>query len=228
MILDRRLAFSALLPLLCVLPGCNHDNNPANPNGLTVTCAATPTSGPVPLSVGFSFHDEGAQGSSQVSIDYGDGAQGNDPFAGHVYRTPGSFSATFTVKTSTQTATCTTGVTATPVSTPVPSGNLPPNAAFKTDPDAVAGGRIDGTAPFEVRFNMCPTVDPERDPMLFTMDFQGDGLLEVSGSTGGDCRRSFVYGPGAYRPRVCVTDLTGPGGAPRHSAQCQVYDVRVN
>jgi len=175
-------ASSALFPLLFAFPGCNDDNNPASPNGLTVACAAAPTGGSAPLSVVFAFKTEGAQGTSQVSIDYGDGTQGNDPNAGHVYRNTGSFTATFTVKTSSQTATCTTGVTVTTAtpSTPAPGGNQPPNAVFKTNPDAGGGGRISGAAPFEVRFNMCPTVDPDHDPLLFTMDFQGDGSIDVA------------------------------------------------
>jgi hypothetical protein len=230
MTLGRRVwALSALL-LILAFPGCNDENNPASPNGLTVACAAAPSSGAAPLAVAFGFRTDGAQGSSQVSIDYGDGSSGGDPNAGHVYRSAGSFTATFTVKTSTQTATCSTGVTViteTPSTLPA-GGNQPPNAVFKTSPDAGGGGRISGTAPFEVRFNMCPTVDPDHDPLLFTTDFEGDGALDVVGSSGAACRSSHVYGRGDYRPRVCVTDLAGPGGQPLHSAQCQVYDVRAN
>jgi PKD repeat protein len=230
MTLDRRVwAFSVLLPLLA-LPGCNDDNNPAGPNGLTVACAAAPASGAAPLAVVFAFKTEGANGSLQVTVNYGDGTSGNDPNAGHVYKTAGAFSAIFDVTTPSQVASCTTGITVSgPSPAPVPTTNEPPNAVFKTTPDAGGGRRIGGAAPLEVRFNMCPTVDPDHDPLLFTMDFQDDGTVDVVGSTGAQCRSSYVYTrPGTYRARVCVTDLSGPGGQPLHPAECQVYDVDVN
>jgi PKD domain len=220
-------AFSALL-LPLTLSGCGDDNNPVGPNGLTVRCSASPSSGVAPLAVAFAVQVEGANGSTQVAVNYGDGTTGSDPNVRHVYQAPGTFTAAFNVTTRDQAASCTAGVTvaATPAPPPV-TGNQPPDAVFKTNP-AAAGSRIQGAAPFQVRFNMCPTVDPDGDRLLFTMDFQGDGAIDVAGSTGAECRHSVVYSPGSYRPRVCVTDITGLGGQPLHPPVCQVYDVDVN
>ena len=56
------------------------------------------------------------------------------------------------------------------------------------------------------------------------MDAELDGSLDVRGTTGADCRRTFTYPAGSYRARVCVTDIDGGGGA-FHPAQCVIYSI---
>jgi hypothetical protein len=209
-------------------------DTPAAP-GLSATCSATPDAGPAPLVVRFVLNVAGAQGRFDVAVRYGDGATGDDVTAPHTYAAAGSYSAAFDVTTSTQSALCTTVVrvevaSATPgpraTPRPTPGGpNQAPSAVFRTTPAATLG-EIVGRGSLAVELNMCRTADPEQDPLSFTMDFEGDGNLEVSGSTGGDCRRTRTYGVGTYRPRICVTDLNS-GLAPAHPYQCRSYTVRI-
>jgi hypothetical protein len=106
--------------------------------------------------------------------------------------------------------------------------NTPPQAVFKTTPDAAPGDQITGTAPLVVRFNMCPTADPDGDRLLFTMDFDGDGRNEVSGSSGAACRHdSIPYGVGPHTAYICVTDI-GADGRPLHGFQCHTYRIVVS
>jgi hypothetical protein len=197
---------------------------------LTATCVARPSSGTAPLPVNFTLDVSGAQGAMSVAINYGDGAAGTDPTAQHVYAAPGSYTATFTVTTPGQSALCSTAVRVdapvAPSPSPIePTVNLPPDPVFATAPDASAGGEFYDSIPFTIMFNMCRTTDPEHDPLRFTMDFEGDGITEVDGTTGADCRRSFTYEvKGIYRPKVCVTDL-GSDRLPQHKFQCKVYEV---
>ena len=102
-------------------------------------------------------------------------------------------------------------------------GNLPPVITFKTTPDAVGGG-ISGTAPFMVRYNVCLTADPEGNTLYFTMDLDGDGKLDVRGSTGASCRADWTYAMGTWFAEVCVTDIA-PDGMRLHPFQCQDYTV---
>jgi hypothetical protein len=201
-------------------PGCNNGETVVAPT-LTATCSASPATGAAPLSVSFNLAVSGAQGAFSVAIDYGDGAQGADPARAHVYSKPGAFTAAFTVSTSSQSARCSTTVTVGPPPTPPP--NLPPVAVFNTHPKAV-DGTITGPAPFTVRFNMCPTADPEGGRCLFTMDFQGDRHVDSSGSSGAYCRRDHTYAAGTYNPVVCVTDI-GPDGQLLHPFQCRGFQV---
>ena len=92
---------------------------------------------------------------------------------------------------------------------------------------AASNGRIRGTAPFTVNFNMCRTVDPEGDPLNFTMDFENDGVLDVQGRTGASCREPWTYPAGTWKPEICVTDL-GPEGERLHPFQCQKYTVEAS
>jgi hypothetical protein len=218
--------------------GCDETLAPS----LTATCSATPPSGPAPLAVRFALNVAGAQGAFDVRIDYGDGATGDDPAASHVYTSPGTYTAGFTVRTPTQSALCSTvvradapggpaptGAPTSPVPTPRPTpggSNQAPDAIFRTTPAANSAGEITGARSLSVEINMCRTADPERDPLQFTIDFEGDGVVEVNGRTGGDCRRTRVYGPGTYRPRACVTDLN-EGLGPNHAFQCRSWTVRV-
>ena len=201
-------------------PGCNKGETVVAPT-LTATCAASPATGPAPLSVAFNLNVAGAQGTFSVTIDYGDATQGTDPGRAHVYTKAGAFTAAFTVSTSSQTARCSTTVTVSAAPTPPP--NLPPVAVFKTTPKPVKG-TITGPAPFTVHFNMCPTADPEGGRCLFTMDFEGDGHVDTAGSTGAFCRRDHTYAAGTYDPVICVTDI-GPNGELLHPFQCQGYRV---
>jgi PKD repeat protein len=229
MLVNRRLAALPVVGLLLLgLAGCD-DSNPSAANGLSVTCQALPTAGVAPLAVVFSLTIAGERGSTVVSVSYGDGTAGNDPTGAHVYRNPGAYTASFTVTGDNQVASCSVGITvsASPGSQ-APSGNQPPNLVLKTTPPVGATGKITGPAPLQVQFNMCPSTDPDGDPKLFTMDFEGDGDLDVQGTTGAQCRRGFLYAAGTYRPHLCVVDLTAPGGNALHTPVCQVLVVQAN
>jgi len=213
-------------------PGCNEGDTVTAP-ALTATCSATPSSGEAPLVVSFALTIAGAEGTPSVAVSYGDGATGTDPDASHTYGAGGVYTASFTLSTSTgQSARCAATVSVSgdpaPGPSPSPSDNLPPVAEFKTTPDANANDRIVGTAPLDVRFNMCLTADPEGDTLYFTMDLDGDGKLDVRGSTGASCRHDRTYSTmGTWKASNCVTDLD-PGGARLHDYQCVTYTVVAN
>ena len=155
-----------------------------------------------------------------------DGASSTNPDAPHTYATAGTFTAAFTVTTATQSARCSTAITVQPgPSPPSPGPNQPPNAVFKSTPDAVRG-TISGTAPFSVRFNMCLTSDPDGDKVYFTMDFDGDGKTDQGGTTGGNCRRDHVYAAGTWTAHNCLRDIDANGKA-LHEDQCKTYTVVV-
>ena len=208
-------------------PGCNEGETVTAP-ALSATCSATPAEGEAPLEVAFALSVAGAEGRVSVQVSYGDGTTGTDPDATHVYGEGGLYTASFTVSTPTQSARCSTPVE---VSAgmggglePGPGdGNLPPVITFKTTPDAVGGG-ISGTAPFMVRYNVCLTADPEGNTLYFTMDLDGDGKLDVRGSTGASCRADWTYAMGTWFAEVCVTDIA-PDGMRLHPFQCQDYTV---
>jgi PKD domain len=207
------------------LSSCDDDDNPAA-GDLTVTCAAVPSSGLAPLSVTFDFRVVGA-GPGQTltaSVNYGDGTTSNDPDAPHTYVRAGSFTVTFSAASGGRSASCNASVNVTaPTGPAAPTGNQAPNAVFKTTPPA-NGGNIQGKAPLDVQFNMCPTTDPDRDRLRFTMDFTNDGQLDVDGTTGAECRRGTTYPRGSFRARICVTDLDG-GFVPIHPPQCENYTI---
>ncbi len=193
---------------------------------LSATCAANPSTGPAPLSVSFNLAVAGASGPLTVTVDYGDGTNGTNPDAVHRYAAAGLFTAAFTVSAGGQTARCAATVTvvAATVAT-LPTANTPPVAVFRSTPDAEPNGQITGAAPLVVRFNMCPTGDPDGDRLLFTMDFDGDGRNEVGGTSGAACRRdSNPYGMGTHFPRVCVTDIDAQDRR-LHDFQCRFYRV---
>jgi hypothetical protein len=205
-------------------PACNEGDTITAPS-LSATCSASPAEGSAPLEVSFALNVSGAEGPASVQVSYGDGAAGADPDAVHTYSEAGLYTASFTVTTSTQSARCATPVSVSPGrATQLPAdGNLPPVVPFKTTPRAVAGG-IRGTAPLDVRFNVCPTADPEGDTLYFTMDLDGDGHLDVRGSTGASCRETWTYAAGTWFAEVCVTDL-GPDGRRLHPYQCEGYTI---
>jgi len=231
----RRFAVLGIVAALAATgPGCNEGDVVTAP-ALSATCSATPSSGEAPLVVSFALTIAGAEGAPSVAVSYGDGTSGTNPDATHTYSAGGVYTASFTVTTSTdQTARCAATVTvsgdATPVPdpSPAPGGNLPPVADFRTGPGANDNDRIVGTAPLDVTFNMCRTSDPEGDTLYFTMDLDGDGKIDVRGSTGASCREDWTYTTmGTWKASNCVTDLD-PLGARLHDFQCVTYTVVAN
>jgi len=208
--------------LAVVGPACQEEET-VTPPALSATCEARPSSGPAPLAVSFLLGVSGAEGPFSVAVSYGDGASGTNPDAPHTYATAGSFTAAFTVTTATQSARCSTAITVQAGPSPPPDTNQPPNAVFKSTPDAVRG-TISGTAPLSVRFNMCLTSDPDGDKVYFTMDFNGDGNIDQGGTTGGNCRRDHVYAAGTWTAHNCLRDIDANGKA-FHEDQCKTYTV---
>jgi len=222
-----RPAVASLAGLVALLaPACEESSTGPT---LSATCTANPSSGLVPLTVSFNLSVAGGQAPLQIDVDYGDGSHGTNPDVVHTYQNAGLYTAAFTVSSHGQTARCATTIGAATSTFPtLPILNLPPNAVFRTTPAAGPGGQITGPAPLVVRFNMCPTGDPDGDKLLFTMDFNGDGRNEVEGSSGGACRHdSDPYPAGTWSPRICVTDL-GPDGKPLHPFQCATYRVTAS
>ena len=213
---------------LAALTGCD-EQAPSQPTpALSVTCSASPASGRAPLTVGFTVNVSGAQGSFGVNINYGDGTTGSDIASPHTYSTAGSYTAAFSVSTSTQSALCSAVVRVdaapAPSPTPIPT-NQAPSAVFRTTPEPGANGSFSGRPPLMIAFNMCPSSDPEGDKLSYRMDFEGDGIWNVDGTTGGDCRRDYTYTKiGTYTPRICVTDLLS-SLQPAHPYQCQGWAV---
>jgi hypothetical protein len=208
--------------------GACEEESPTAP-ALTVACAATPASGAAPLSVSFTLNVAGASGVAGVSIDYGDGQRGASPAAPHVYEAAGRYSAVFTVTTPTQSALCSALVeVSAPQPTPPPAAeNRPPLFVYDVDPDPnYPGGWFTTSSPLQVRFNLCRSSDPDGDRLLFRMDLDGDGVYEVEGPTGAECRRTRDFGYGVYRPKVCVTDMTS-SLAPAHPYQCKDWTLEV-
>jgi hypothetical protein len=204
---------------------------------LSVSCAASPSSGAAPLTVSFVVNVAGAQGGSTVRIAYGDGATGAEVSAPHTYASPGSYSATFDVSTATQSALCTALVQVAaapaPAPTPTPSAvNREPEIRFRTTPEPNAGRNFTFAVGLSIEFNMCTSSDPDGDPLNFRMDLDGDGVFEVDGPTGADCRRTGRYSqtgpvsPTSYDPTICATDLL-PSRARAHPYVCRTYNVKI-
>lgn len=106
----------------------------------------------------------------------------------------------------------------------------PPVAVFKVQP-APENGVIIGTSPFDVTFNVCRSENLDGNRLLFTMDADGDGILDELGTHGGNCRRTFTYtaGEGEFRgslAEICVVDLDA-AGARLHTPECRRYDIRI-
>ncbi len=223
--MTRRSIVACVVALLAVAgPACQKET--VTGPTLSATCEARPATGLVPLTVSFVLNVSGADGSFSVAVAYGDGTSGTSPDLPHTYAA-GVFTAAFTVTTATQSARCSTTVTAMPstVPSPPPSTNQPPHAVFKSTPDPV-GGKISGTAPLAVRFNMCATTDPDGDKLWFIMDFDGDGIADSEGTTGARCRRDTVYAAGTWKARNCLHDMDANGDA-LHNDQCKTYTVEV-
>jgi PKD repeat protein len=212
--------------------GCQEPTGTDATAPLSVDCAAAPASGAVPLTVAFGLDVRNATGAASFSISYGDGAQGNDPDARHVYTVAGDYVASITVTAGGQTARCWVPIAVTPAPGTPATENRWPEPSFRTTPPAV-GDAITGKAPLTVQFNMCRSLDPDGDPLFFRMDLDGDGVYELAGATGGDCRHEAAYAVGARTVTLCVTDVDCPGWPScsdiarlrLHPYQCQSYSL---
>jgi PKD domain len=233
----RRARTLALIAVAAVTgPACDHGpTNQQAPPALTIECAALPASGPAPLSVAFGLDVKNAVGAFSVSLSYGDGAQGTNPDARHVYAVAGDYVAAITVTAGAETARCSLpiAVAGGPLPTPSPGAdNQWPDPSFRTQPAAV-GSSITGKAPLSVLYNLCRSQDPENDGLFFRMDLDGDGTFEWIGTTGADCSHSATYAAGTRTATVCVTDGDCPNwplceDLPRwrfHPYQCMSYTV---
>lgn len=109
-----------------------------------------------------------------------------------------------------------TGGTPTPTPTPEQTTNQPPSLSFNATPR-------DGQAPLEVKINMCPTADPEGDPLEFTYDFGGGSRGGGSDGSDASCRQCAVYSnSGTFGVQGCVTD-----NAPGRNPICDSANIRV-
>lgn len=219
--MNRRALAAAVLLAALSPPGC-HKESITQPT-LSADCEARPSSGPAPLTVSFALSVAGASGPFSVVISYGDGTSGSDPDLPHTYAAAGSYTASFTVATSSQSARCAATVAVAAAPAPPPAGNRPPVAVFKTTPEPV-GSKISGTAPLSVRFNLCASSDPDGDALYFLMDFDGDGKFDSGGTTGASCRQDHTYPVGTWVPEVCLHDM-GPDRVALHDDQCETYVV---
>jgi len=224
--MGRHSRVAGVLAGIVVVAGlaCQEEETVTAP-ALSATCEARPSSGPAPLAVSFLLGVSGGEGPFSVAVSYGDGASGTNPDAPHTYATAGSYTTSFTVATATQSARCSTPVTVHPGPSPSPSpeANRPPEAVFKSTPDAVRG-TISGTAPLSVRFNMCLSSDPDGDKVYFMMDYDGNGKIDLAGTTGGNCRGEYVYAAGKWTAHNCLRDIDADGKA-LHDDQCKTYSV---
>ena len=200
---------------------------------LAIHCSANPSSGAAPLNVAFGLDIAGALGATSVAIQYGDGTQGSDPDARHVYGAAGDYMASITVTAGAESARCSLPISVAPAPAPTPTprtANQPPEAVFRTTPPT-SGAALTGTAPFHVDYNMCTTVDPDGDRLLFRMDLDGDGAFEFRGSSGVDCRHGATYAVGTRTATLCVADVNCPSWPlcedypPLHAFQCRSYSV---
>jgi len=214
-------------------PACLQETATESTPPLAVQCSANPTSGAAPLMVAFGLDVANALGTLSVAIQYGDGTQGTDPDARHVYGAAGNYMASFTVTAGIETARCSIPISVAPAPAPTPTprvANRPPVPEFITNPPA-SGTALTGTAPFRVEFNLCRSVDPDQDALYYRMDLDGDGGFEFGGATGVDCRHGATYAAGTRTATVCVTDKDCPSWplcddyAPLHPFQCRSYAV---
>jgi PKD repeat protein len=80
----------------------------------------------------------------------------------------------------------------------------PPSASIKTSPAAVSGV-VSGPVPLTVGFDASGSTDPEDDIVDYEWDFDGDGIVDDSGS-----KVSNTYGEvGSYEAMLVVTDAAG-------------------
>ena len=206
--MQRQVPLAVVVALAAVGgPGCSNGTTEATP-ALAIECAAIPPSGPAPLTVAFGLDVKNAVGTLQVSLSYGDGTQGTDADARHVYSAPGDFVASITVSAGVETARCSVPIAVAPAAAPSPGPDLEnrwPDPFFRTNPPA-SGSTITGKAPLAVRFNLCQSQDPDGDGLFYRFDLDGNGAYEYVGTTGGDCSHEATYPVGTRTATVCVTD----------------------
>ena len=117
-------------------PACQETTTEPTPP-LAIQCTAVPAVGPAPLDVGFGLQIQNAVGTVAVAVSYGDGTQGTNPDARHVYSVAGEYAASITVTAGAHTARCSAPVSVTPAPAPQPTprgANQPPDAVFRTTP----------------------------------------------------------------------------------------------
>jgi PKD repeat protein len=229
----RTPATAAVLILALALAACEDSATDATPP-LEISCTAIPPAGFAPLSVVFGLDVTNAAGGFTVRLDYGDGTQGTDPAARHVYRSAGSYAASITVTSGSQSARCSMPIRVVEEQPPPLIDNRWPDPSFRTTP-AADGSSVSGPAPLAVLYNLCRSQDPDGDGLFFRMDLDGDGAWEHFGTTGADCSHEATYGVGMHTATVCVTDGNCPAwplcdDLPRwryHPYQCMTYDVRA-
>ena len=97
-----------------------------------------------------------------------------------------------------------------------------PRATFQTTPPMNAEGRIVGSSPLTVQFNLCQSRPAsEEDRLRYTFDFDGNGVVDFFGS----CRAEHTYeNPNAsvacVAARVCVSDRQPDGEVCRTITVC--------
>jgi PKD repeat protein len=97
---------------------------------------------------------------------------------------------------------------------PAPSPSPSPSAAPNQPPRLDASVNPDqGSAPLEVRFNLCRSTDPDGDTLSFDIEF-GDG-----GRTG-RCQETHTYAEGVYTASLAVRD--GKGGLDERNVRVTV------
>jgi len=165
--------------------GCDDDDEgspSSSSGGLEVSCSATPTAGPVPLTVQFSATISGAgEGSPVLSWSFGDGTAASVATAARTYIAPGVYNAGAEVRSGGRRSSCNVTITAQSPPRPALPPNAPPVARFKTNPNPPAG-----TRPLTVDFNACQSSDPDGDRLLFRFDVF-DGLYDSH-----HCRREHT------------------------------------
>lgn len=228
----RTRARVALAVAVAAGPACQ-ETTTEPPPPLAIQCSAHPTSGAAPLTVAFGLDVANALGAITVAIQYGDGAQGTDPDARHIYGAAGNYMASLTVTASSETARCSVPITVAAAPAPIPTprvANQPPVPDFITNPPA-SGSTLLGTVPFRVEFNLCRTTDVDKDALYYKMDLDGNGSFEFFGATGVDCRHGATYAVGTRTATICVTDKDCPSWPlcddyqPLHPYQCRSYTV---
>ena len=159
---------------------------------------ATPTAGPVPLTVYFTTDGEDPGGTIEIFRWDFDGNGTWDTYDtvardyNRTYNTPGTYNATLYVRSSTGEST-TTSITIT-------AENNPPVATADVVPS-------NGEVPLTVQL-MGSGTDSDGSIVLYEWDFEGDGIYVWSSSTTGNT--TYIYNTvGTYQAVFMVTDDNG-------------------
>lgn len=206
-----RVRVAALLAgLSLVAVACNNESTTPSGSPFSVTCNASPTSGPAPLRVALAIQVSGGSAPVTVEVAFGDGSVSAETDVAHTYTRIGSYNIAATARSGGATATCSQAISVTAAATGV--NNRPPVPVFKVSPNPP-----EGKAPLTVSFNMCQSSDPDKDVLSFSYVF-GDGNARDEAF----CRRSHTYAMVVTTTaKICVTD-----GEPGHES-CQSYTVRA-